>query len=144
MWARTQLKIDWGDLLAGGTACIVPCHRTALREKVERYFPDDLNVMAAYSVRSGFDLLLQALDLDQGDEILFSALNVKGMVTIARRAGMVPVPRRSGRGANGAFPSNGCRPPYRPNRKFSWWLIYLVHGSICNPLSILPTRTVLS
>ena len=92
MWARTQLKIGWIDLLTGGLACILPRKREKLRDKVERYFADDLNVLATYSVRSGFDLLLQALKLNEGDEVLFSALNVKGMVTIARRAGLIPVP----------------------------------------------------
>ena len=85
MWARTQLKIDWTDLMAGGLACVVPGDRADLTRKVEGYFGDDLNVLAAYSVRTGFDLLLQALDLNDGDEVLFSALNIKGMVTIADR-----------------------------------------------------------
>ena len=44
------------------------------------------------SRRSGFDLLIQALDLKPGDEVIFSALNVKGMVRIVRDAGLVPVP----------------------------------------------------
>jgi dTDP-4-amino-4,6-dideoxygalactose transaminase len=43
-------------------------------------------------VRSGFDLLLQAMELQPGDEVVFSALNVKGMVKIVRRHGLVPVP----------------------------------------------------
>jgi dTDP-4-amino-4,6-dideoxygalactose transaminase len=92
MWARTQLKIGWGDLLSGGLACILPTDRTRLVEQVESYFAGDFSVLAAYSVRSGFDLLLQALDLNEGDEVLFSALNIRGMVTIARRAGLMPVP----------------------------------------------------
>lgn len=92
MWARTQLKIGWGDLLSGGLACLLPRDRATLGDQVERYFAGDFNTMATYSVRSGFDLALQALDLNEGDEVLFSALNIKGMVTIARRAGAVPVP----------------------------------------------------
>jgi len=92
MWARTQLKIGWGDLLTGGAACILPRDQAALRDKVEGYFGGGLNVLAAYSVRTGFDLLLQALDLKEGDEVLFSALNIKGMVTLARRTGATPVP----------------------------------------------------
>jgi len=92
MWARTQLKIGWVDLLTGGMACILPGNRSGLADEVEGYFNGEQNAIATYSVRSGFDLLLQAMDLDQGDEVLFSALNIKGMVTIARRAGAVPVP----------------------------------------------------
>jgi dTDP-4-amino-4,6-dideoxygalactose transaminase len=36
--------------------------------------------------------MLQALDLQPGDEVIFSALNIKGMVKIVRRLGLVPVP----------------------------------------------------
>ena len=32
------------------------------------------------------------LRLEEGDEVIFSALNVKGMINIARRAGLTPVP----------------------------------------------------
>lgn len=90
MWVRTQLKIGWGDLFAGMRFGLAPPDRQAELQKAETYFGG--NTMAAYSVRSGFDLLLQALDLKRGDEVIFSALNVKGMVRVAREAGLVPVP----------------------------------------------------
>ncbi len=48
--------------------------------------------MTCFSVRSGFDLTLQALDLPRGSEILFSALNIKGMIRIVEKQGLVPVP----------------------------------------------------
>lgn len=92
MWVRTQLKIGWPDLAAGAFACLMPPPRGAALRDVERYFADDGGTLAAFSVRSGFDLLLQALDLDPGDEVLFSALNVKGMVRIVKGAGLVAVP----------------------------------------------------
>jgi dTDP-4-amino-4,6-dideoxygalactose transaminase len=43
-------------------------------------------------VRSGFDLLLKALALQPGDEVIFSAVNIKGMIGIVRREGFVAVP----------------------------------------------------
>jgi dTDP-4-amino-4,6-dideoxygalactose transaminase len=43
-------------------------------------------------VRSAFDLLLGALALPPGSEVLMSALNVKGMIRIVRAHGLVPVP----------------------------------------------------
>jgi dTDP-4-amino-4,6-dideoxygalactose transaminase len=89
MWVRTQLKIGWGDLLAGAGYCLKPPPRERVLAAVESYFPD---AIATYSVRTGFDLLLQALGLKPGDEIIFSALNVKGMVRVVREAGLVPVP----------------------------------------------------
>lgn len=92
MWVRTQLKIDWGDLLSGLAASFTTAERSREIRRAEAYFADSGDTIAAYSVRSGFDLLLQALDLKRGDEVIFSALNVKGMVKIVRDAGLVPVP----------------------------------------------------
>ncbi len=92
MWVRTQLKIDWGDLLSGLVASFTMADRAREILRAEAYFSDSGDTIAAYSVRSGFDLLLQALDLKPGDEVIFSALNVKGMVRIVKDAGLVPVP----------------------------------------------------
>ena len=92
MWARTQLKIGWLDLLAGAISAFYGAERDTLVQQVEAYWDDGGDRVAAYSVRSGFDLMLQAMDLEPGDEVIFSALNVKGMVEIVRRQGLVPVP----------------------------------------------------
>jgi perosamine synthetase len=92
MWVRTQLKIGWSDLLSGLAKSLRAQDRLAELRKVEAYFSDSGDTIAAYSVRSGFDLLLQALDLKPGDEVIFSALNVRGMVKIVKEAGLVPVP----------------------------------------------------
>ncbi len=92
MWVRTQLKIGWRDLAAGLAASYRPPDRGAAIRAVEDYFGASGDTIATYSVRSGFDLLLQALDLKPGDEVIFSALNVRGMVRIVREAGLIPVP----------------------------------------------------
>ena len=92
MWVRTQLKIGWGDLLSGLAVSFVIRDRPAKLRLAESYFSGSGDTIAAYSVRSGFDLLIQALDLKPGDEVIFSALNVKGMVNIVKDAGLVPVP----------------------------------------------------
>lgn len=92
MWVRTQLKIGWNDLLLGTLRGLVPLRRDAELRKAERFFSSDDSWMAAYSVRTGFELLLRALDLKPGDEVIFSAVNVKGMVKIVTELGLVPVP----------------------------------------------------
>ena len=92
MWARTQLKIDWSDIFAGLFRCAVPGDRSALQREVESYWGDPEKTLACFSVRSGLDLLLQGLDLPPDSEIVFSALNVKGMIKIAKRHGLVTVP----------------------------------------------------
>ncbi|HUR43636.1 MAG TPA: DegT/DnrJ/EryC1/StrS family aminotransferase [Aestuariivirga sp.] len=91
MWIRTQLKIGWSDLVAGLLASFRSLNRPAEISQAEAYFSAG-DTIAAYSVRSGFDLLLQALELKSGDEVIFSALNVRGMVKIVKDAGLVPVP----------------------------------------------------
>jgi len=92
VWVRTQLKIGWADLLSGLAASYRRPDRAAALAAVESYFGSGGDTFAAYSVRSGFDLLLQALELKPGDEVIFSALNVKGMVRIVKEAGLIPVP----------------------------------------------------
>ncbi|MGB8314458.1 MAG: DegT/DnrJ/EryC1/StrS family aminotransferase [Aestuariivirga sp.] len=92
MWVRTQLKIGWLDLLSGLATSFTAHDRQAELGAAEAYFSNTDDTIAAYSVRSGFDLLLQALDLKLGDEVIFSALNVRGMVKIVKDAGLVPVP----------------------------------------------------
>lgn len=91
LWPRMKLQVGWADLAAGAVACVAPGDRGALVEAVESYWPGERSLLC-FSVRSGFDLLLQALELNPGDEVIFSALNVKGMINIARREGYVPVP----------------------------------------------------
>ena len=92
MWARTRLRIGWLDLIVGAISTVYGADRDKLVQQVEAYWDGSGDTIAAYSVRSGFDLMLQAMDLQPGDEVIFSALNIKGMVKIVRRLGLVPVP----------------------------------------------------
>lgn len=92
MWVRTQLKIGWNDLWLGALRAVFPPQREAQLQKAESFFSEDGKWMAAFSVRTGFELLLRSLDLTAGDEVIFSAVNVKGMVKIVTELGLVPVP----------------------------------------------------
>ena len=91
LWPRTRLQIGWSDLAAGSVACLAAGDRETLVRRAEGYWPGRPSLLC-FSVRSGFDLLLQALELAPGDEVIFSALNVKGMINIVRREGYVAVP----------------------------------------------------
>ena len=92
MWARARLHIGWSDLAYGLWSCLHSAPRAILTRRTEAYWSSEDDTLACFSVRSGFDLLLQALSFPRDSEILFSALNVKGMIKIARRHGLVPVP----------------------------------------------------
>jgi dTDP-4-amino-4,6-dideoxygalactose transaminase len=74
----------WGSL--------VPGDRQALTGEVERYWSDSGDTLVTFSVRAGFDLMLQALDVKEGDEVIFSAINIKGMAKIAKDHGVTSVP----------------------------------------------------
>ncbi len=50
------------------------------------------NSLACLSVRSGFDLVLQALALPPGSEIIISAITIPAMAQIIEHHGLTPVP----------------------------------------------------
>ncbi|QDU74071.1 L-glutamine:2-deoxy-scyllo-inosose aminotransferase [Bremerella volcania] len=86
MRARKLFDIGWYDLVYGLTLCawpqgdLVACDRW--REQ---------NTIPSLSVRSGFDLLLQALNLPEGSEIVTTAVTIPDMLTIIRQHQLVPV-----------------------------------------------------
>jgi perosamine synthetase len=92
MWVRTQLKIGWSDLFAAALASYRQLSQADEAARAESYFTGKRDSLATYSERSGFDVLLQALNLQPGDEILFSALNVRAMIKVVNQLGLVPVP----------------------------------------------------
>lgn len=92
MWVRTQLKIGWSDLFATVSRSLLPLDQTHEKQRAETYFSNTRNTIACLSVRSGFDLLLQGLDLKPGDEVVFSALNVRAMVKVLNNLGLGAVP----------------------------------------------------
>ena len=92
MWARIRFDLPWSDLLFACVQCFVPSKRTSLLSGIEQYWSSGEPALVCFSVRSGFDLLLQALQLPPKSEILFSALNVKGMIKIVKRHSLNPVP----------------------------------------------------
>lgn len=91
LWPRMRLQIGWADLAAGALACLTTGKREDLVARAEAYWPGE-RALLCFSVRSGFDLLLQALELRPGDEVIFSAMNINGMVNIVKREGYQPVP----------------------------------------------------
>lgn len=92
MWMRIRLKIGWPDLVYGAVRSIFPGQRTRWEQELKQLCAGGQNALASYSVRSGFDLAVQALDLPAKSEILFSALNIPEMGKIAEWHDLVPVP----------------------------------------------------
>ncbi len=92
MWIRLRFDISRRDLLRGMTTCGAVADRQALLDEAERIWGDAATSVVCLSVRSGFDLLLSALQLPAHSEVLMSALTVPDMPRIVRHHGLHPVP----------------------------------------------------
>ena len=90
MWVRRRIDIRWSDLAFGLWRCVFPGE--SRRAAIERAWSRDASAVACLSVRTGFDLCLQALELPKGSEILMSAVNVPAMFRLVEEHGLVPVP----------------------------------------------------
>lgn len=90
MWVRRRLDIQWSDLAFGLWRSFFPGE--SRRSVIERAWAGDAPVLVCLSVRTGFDLCLQALELPRGSEILMSAVNVPAMFRLVEEHGLVPVP----------------------------------------------------
>lgn len=92
MWVRKRLDIGWRDLAVGLRGCLVPPDRARTERAIGGFWSQADEALACLSVRSGFDLLLDALDLPPGCEVLVSALTIPDMVRIVEEHGLVAVP----------------------------------------------------
>ncbi|HEY2828287.1 MAG TPA: aminotransferase class V-fold PLP-dependent enzyme [Pirellulales bacterium] len=92
MWVRKRLDIRWSDLGSGLRDCLTCWNRAALADDLEDLWSASNDAFACLSVRSGFDLWLQALRLPPGSEVLVSAITIRDMVQIIEAHGLVPVP----------------------------------------------------
>lgn len=78
--------------MAALAAGIIPTRRSRWVHRADgALFPAEEGI-AVLSVRSGFDLLLGALALPTGSEVIVSALTIADMARIIREHGLVPVP----------------------------------------------------
>ena len=84
MWSARRLDIAWSDLAAGLGYCADGGEpdRRLLGEQT----------LICLSARSAFDLILSALDLPAGSEMLMSAVTIPDMARIAVEHGLIPVP----------------------------------------------------
>lgn len=93
MWIRLRLDIGWRDLCSGFIGSLAPGKCETAQKKLEHVWSEGQNdALACLSVRSGFDLLLQALALPEGSEVLFSAITIRDMPQIVEAHRLVPVP----------------------------------------------------
>jgi len=92
VYPRHRLDVSVRDLLFGLTACIWASRRRRLAAEIARVFPPGEDALVCLSVRSGFDLLLGALAVSPGDEVLVSAVTHPDMVRIIQEHGLRAIP----------------------------------------------------
>ncbi|XZE18882.1 DegT/DnrJ/EryC1/StrS family aminotransferase [Pirellulaceae bacterium SH449] len=92
MWPRKLLDITWSDLSYGAFRCLLPGDAANHESSVQQSFGGPDRSFVCLSVRTGFDLLLQALKLPKGSEVMMSAVTIPDMVKIVHQHGLVPIP----------------------------------------------------
>jgi perosamine synthetase len=92
LYPRHRIDVSARDLLFGLSACLWAFGRRRLEAEVGKAFPPVEDVLACFSVRSGFDLLLGTLALAPGEEVLVSAVTHPDMVRIIEAHGLRAVP----------------------------------------------------
>lgn len=92
MYPRMLLDIDFRDLASGWGS--VGCRESLeeIAERVARRWYPAGDALVCLSVRTGFDLLLSALALPRGSEVLVSAVTIRDMARILDHHGLIPVP----------------------------------------------------
>ncbi len=92
MYSRLRFDISTRDFLFGILACVWAHDRRKLTAEAVKVCSSEGNELVCFSVRSGFDLLLQALALPTGSEVLVSAVNHPDMVSIIEQHGLRVIP----------------------------------------------------
>ena len=92
LYSRHRLDIGPRQLLYALSACIWARDAHRLGDRLVGGWSPSGNGIACRSVRSGFHLLLDALNLAPGDEVLVSAITHPDMVRIIEAHGLVAVP----------------------------------------------------
>jgi len=92
MIPRGTPDIDWADLAAGLAACFWARDRARWQQRAEVVWGAPRKTLVCLSVRSGFDLYLQAAAWPAGSEVLISAATIPDMLGLIRHHQLVPVP----------------------------------------------------
>ena len=92
MYPRHHLDVSVRDLLFGLSACLWARRRRLVAKIARTCSSDEDALLVCFSVRSGLDLLLGALALPPGSEVLVSAVTHPDVVHIVEGHGLRAVP----------------------------------------------------
>ncbi len=92
MLARKRPDISWRDLAFGIAKSVAPQQLTKPYAEIpSQWFPANESI-ESFSVRSGLDLLLQALNLPRGSEVIVTSITIPDMLQIIEYHGLIAVP----------------------------------------------------
>lgn len=91
LYPRISLDISFTDL---GFSIFSFVYKSKQKEPkiLQKFSHNNKQILVTLSVRTAFDLLLEALRLPKGSEIIMSAVNIPDMVEIVKLHGLVPIP----------------------------------------------------
>jgi dTDP-4-amino-4,6-dideoxygalactose transaminase len=92
MWVRKRLDIGFRDFSFGVLRILLPASGVTVQRRLEEDWSPSADALACFSVRTGFDLLLAALQLPPKSEVLMSAMTIPDMARIVEDHGLLPVP----------------------------------------------------
>lgn len=91
MWPRKQLDIGWRDLAYGLSQCFACGEEASTNGIAAGWIPSD-QAFVSLSVRTAWDLFLQAHCFPRGSEVIVTGVTIPDMVRIVEHHGLVPVP----------------------------------------------------
>jgi perosamine synthetase len=92
MIPRGTPDIGWSDLGAALLGACRPGDPCASQRRIEHGWSGSRDTLVCLSVRSGFDLLLQAAAWPPGSEVLVSAVTIPDMIRLLEIHGLTPIP----------------------------------------------------
>lgn len=92
MWVRKKIDIRFDQLLIGLWNSLKVGTRAQEFEKLNQLWAGPRETFACLSVRSGFDVLLSAMQVPAASEIVMSGLTIADMPRIVRHHELIPVP----------------------------------------------------
>jgi perosamine synthetase len=92
VYPRLQLHIRFSELAASLLSFFYVSNQEKQIREIQSFWKGNQDILVTLSVRTSLDLLLQSLNLPAGSEVLMSAVNIRDMVEVVKRHGLVPVP----------------------------------------------------
>ena len=81
--------LPWIDMLCALSYISSRQKYKAVQEEIEHFLGGPDQILVSLSVRSSFDLLLQAMDFSEGSELISTCINVQSMTDIAKHHGII-------------------------------------------------------